>query len=625
MGSQVKVSLARGLPVNQTHPSPESYPILPYTTGLTGVNVPLDNISSHALWSSIAFLFIVIIIIRLGQQLHAHLRHMKCLSTTAAIQQRYFMHDPNWIWPALKKALIYAPLRHKRHNREIQLSKAISVGTIPSRLHTLILSFYLLSNIIYCCLLSYGEKNKAALIAEARGRTGHLAVVNMVGLFVLAGRNNPLIGILRVSFDTFNLFHRWIGRVVVLQAIAHTACWIVNEIHAKGHEAVGQAILHDPFITWGFVSLLAMGIILFQSPSAVRHAFYETFLHLHQFLAFIALLGIFYHAKIGPLPQMPYVIAIIIIWSNERFWRWARIIYRNVSLTRGCTTVTVEALPGDACRVTFDLKRPWQHRPGCHVYVYLPTISFWQSHPFSIAWSETRTTPYLILEKSESTLSTATTILPSSTKDLATLSRTQTTTSVSLVISKRTGMTAALFNRANAAPKRTLRLTGFLEGPYGGLESLHSYGTVLLFAGGVGITHQIGQVRDLLAAHANHTAAIRKIVLIWTIRSVEQMEWVRPWMDEILAMEGRRDVLRVEVFVTKPKNTKDVVSGSERVKMFAGRVKSGQIVRREFEEREGAMCVGVCGPGALADDVRAGVREVVTEGKVDFWEEGFTW
>jgi hypothetical protein len=34
---------------------------------------------------------------------------------------------------------------------------------------------------------------------------------------------------------------------------------------------------------------------------------------------------------------------------------------------------------------------------------------------------------------------------------------------------------------------------------------MHSYGTVMLFAGGVGITHQVPLVRDLVAGYANGT------------------------------------------------------------------------------------------------------------------------
>lgn len=49
------------------------------------------------------------------------------------------------------------------------------------------------------------------------------------------------------------------------------------------------------------------------------------------------------------------------------------------------------------------------------------------------------------------------------------------------------------------------------------------------------------------------------------------------------------------------------------------------LVERELEGRVGAMGVGVCGPGGLADEVRDAVRGVVGRGEVDFLETGFGW
>ena len=56
-----------------------------------------------------------------------------------------------------------------------------------------------------------------------------------------------------------------------------------------------------------------------------------------------------------------------------------------------------------------------------------------------------------------------------------------------------------------------------------------------------------------------------------------------------------------------------------------GRPDVRRIVQEEFEDRIGAMTIGVCGPGPLADDVRYAARGVMEQGKVDFWEEAFTW
>ncbi|MCJ1304785.1 hypothetical protein MMC08_007598 [Hypocenomyce scalaris] len=384
---------------------------------------------------------------------------------------------------------------------------------------------------------------------------------------------------------------------------------------AEGYHGINEAFRTSHFLQYGLLGTIAMIIILLQSPSVIRHAFYETFIHIHQLLAFLAILAVYVHANLGSLPQRPYIKWIIALWVTERSLRWMRLLYRNVS-RHGITKVTVEALPAEACRVTFSIPRPWTFVPGSHAYVYLPVLSLWMSHPFSIAWSEERPAPYLSLENEK---------LPSTVSDLGSPLPDRTVTSMSLVISKRSGMTAKLYNKARASPTGVLTLTGFLEGPYGGLESLHSYGTALLFAGGVGITHQISHVRDLLAGHAARTVATRKIILVWSVRGTEQLEWVRPWMDDILAMPGRREVLKVLLFVTKPKSAREVKSASQTVLMFPGRANARVLVEKEYAQRVGAMCVTVCGPGAFADDVRAAVRSVEGGGVLDFVEESFTW
>ena len=602
------------LATNTSGEPPPSSTIAPYTHGLEGVNLDVDNQLSTAIWAGVGILVGAIFLTRVGQHLNAHLRHLLNLSTDP-IQQTYWSQDRTRYWPWIKKNLFYAPLRNKRHNREFQISRACNVGTLPSRLHTILLSGYFSFNIIACCYLDFFVDDKAKLIAELRGRSGHLSVLNMLPLFLFAGRNNPLIQLLRVSFDTWNLFHRWIGRIVIVEAIIHTVAWAVNEYADVGAHQANHKLNHDPFLQWGLLATIAMSIIMVQAFSVVRHAAYETFLHLHQLLAALALLGIWYHAKLGVLPQYTYIKWILAIWVIERFLRMARIIYRNLGWQIS-TNVIVEALPSEACRVTFELVRPWRYTPGCHVYAYIPGVSLWMSHPFSIAWHEQRPMPYLSLEDEK---------LPTSNADLDMPRPDRTMTSISLVMAKRSGMTEKLYNKACASPTGIIVMRGAVEGPYGGLESLHSYGTAFLFAGGVGITHQLSHIRDLLAGYEAGTVATRKVVLIWSVRQTEQLEWVRPWMDEILAMECRREVLTVFIHVTKPRNPTEVRSRSEKVLMFPGRANARSIIATEMETRIGAAVATVCGPGAFADEVRAAARDNIYKGTLDFVEESFTW
>ena len=96
-------------------------------------------------------------------------------------------------------------------------------------------------------------------------------------------------------------------------------------------------------------------------------------------------------------------------------------------------------------------------------------------------------------------------------------------------------------------------------------------------------------------------------------------------MTTILAMPKRREILRIQLFVTQPRGSKEIHSPSETVQMFPGKPNVEALVEREAREQVGAMAVAVCGPGGLGDDARRAVRKRVKERNIDFLEEGFGW
>ncbi|KAL1953504.1 hypothetical protein VTO42DRAFT_2757 [Malbranchea cinnamomea] len=596
-----------------------------YIRGLTGVNISLDRLITQILCASLGGVCVVILFGRLAQIGHSYLRRV--ISTVATPRQQTFWGvEESHLWASLKKHLLYAPLGRKRHNRELRLSEAVNVGTLPSRFHSLLIMVYVLSQVAYCTILDYDANEKAALVAELRGRSGNLAVLNMIPLFILAGRNNPLIPLLHVSFDTYNLFHRWIGRMVILESITHTVAWTINAVDLKGWGLTWVDLRTDPFFTSGLVGTLLMCFLLLQSPSPIRHAFYETFLHTHQLAALVIVVVLSMHLNIDQLPQVPWVIFIISFWVCERLARFARIVYLNLSRRHGMTKVVVEALPGEASRVTFHLPKRVRVPSGSHVYAYLPRISLWMSHPFSVAWVDDGIS-YIPR-------------LPSSEKapDSPRLDKTEfeflesggtryRPTRVSLIVAARTGMTRKLYNAALASPNSSIEMTGFIEGPYTSHpSSFGSYGTVVLFSGGAGITHHMMHVRDLLGSAAAGTVATRKVYLIWSVRSTEHLAWVRGFMDQILRLPNRREILVTKLFISKPRSGREISSPSQTLQMFPGRCRPDVVLEEVLSARVGATAVSVCGPGAFADEVRAAVRNRLGKGIViDFVEEAFTW
>jgi NAD(P)H-flavin reductase len=62
-------------------------------------------------------------------------------------------------------------------------------------------------------------------------------------------------------------------------------------------------------------------------------------------------------------------------------------------------------------------------------------------------------------------------------------------------------------------------LRAIVEGPYSKEIHLDKYGTVLLFATGIGIAGQLPYMRELLENFYNYNAKARRIALFWQVDS----------------------------------------------------------------------------------------------------------
>jgi hypothetical protein len=114
---------------------------------------------------------------RSGNELVKYVRHMASLNNET---QRYFA-VPSAGYARFKKHVLYAPIFGKRHNREIQLTKALNVGTLPTRFQFAFLLAYFGTNVAFCVVSIDWDQSFTTVAKEVRNRTGILAVVNMVG------------------------------------------------------------------------------------------------------------------------------------------------------------------------------------------------------------------------------------------------------------------------------------------------------------------------------------------------------------------------------------------------------------------------------------------------------------
>jgi hypothetical protein len=124
----------------------------------------------------LASLVVALTIWRVGIEGVKHVRTMTCINNE---RQTYFV-TPSKRFASIKQHILYAPVLSKRHNKEIQLSSALNVGTLPTRFQLFFLMSYFGTNVAFCVVGIPWSGPLATVCQQLRNRTGILAVVNMV-------------------------------------------------------------------------------------------------------------------------------------------------------------------------------------------------------------------------------------------------------------------------------------------------------------------------------------------------------------------------------------------------------------------------------------------------------------
>jgi hypothetical protein len=212
---------------------------------------------------------------------------------------------------------------------------------------------------------------------------------------------------------------------------------------------------------------------MLSSFSSVRRTFYEIFRYCHIFLAAIIVVAVFLHlTPIGI--SNPSAILLIITASMYSLLLSMRM--GMLILQRAKAAIH----HGDGLL-----------KAGQHIWLRIPSTShtsFAESHPFAIAsW-----------EKAQN----------GKAKD------------ITLLIDIRAGFTQKLKMLANSELMNSQRFNAYIDGPYGRPIRAEEFGTVILYATGIGIGAQLAIVRHLLESRESGNARTQRITLLWEVEEV---------------------------------------------------------------------------------------------------------
>ncbi|KAG6835709.1 hypothetical protein H0H93_015457 [Arthromyces matolae] len=221
----------------------------------------------------------------------------------------------------------------------------------------------------------------------------------------------------------------------------------------------------------------------------------------------------------------------ILIWGLDRALRWIRILICNAGYLQKSSREqqygNLEVLSPHFIRVS--VKRPayihW--RPGQSMHLTIPgaSSSMFEAHPFTIS---TIDTPRLVdVQDNENDIDGKD---DGSSEEFESNLKTLT-----FIIRVRSGFTRRLLSRAS---DKAPGLQVFLDGPYGSPPSLRGFNTVVLIAGGSGVTFTLPLLLDVIRHAKEGTTDCTRLSFIWALRD-NNINWImdtlRPAMTNIPA------------------------------------------------------------------------------------------
>ncbi|KAH9469912.1 hypothetical protein Pst134EA_007185 [Puccinia striiformis f. sp. tritici] len=374
-----------------------------------------------------------------------------------------------------------------------------------------------------------------ALREKVALRATRCVVIQLPILFATAGRCSLLSSLVGASYRSINFIHRALGRLCFLLAIVHCLCAISTLSLMAGPQA-GLILRTQPTFRFAMGAICCFFISATLSLQWIRHRRFNLFLITHVFAAAMVLPLIYHHKPVCG----PWLIASAVIWAIDRLNRWTGIILNHVFASLfvrsngiGTMTATVDRLDG-AIVLRIPMHFTWS--PGQHVY-----ISFWSTKMFSKPWLFGRWHPFTLTN-----LSSDGTLRRKDGTEVSYNERRAWTGCCLVQI--RQGTTKWLEENAGT----TIQV--LIDGPYGGNGgSIASYSTLVLVAGGAGITYVLGVLEGVaISARRNQGGQLRRVEVHWVLRNQAQLSWVEDRINEIREiLEGFDLVIVTHAYITK--------------------------------------------------------------------------
>jgi predicted ferric reductase len=190
---------------------------------------------------------------------------------------------------------------------------------------------------------------------------GDLSAANSLLVAIPVTRNSIITWVTKVPFDQTIKYHRWLGRLTILQGVIHFACSI-----------------DYPDFSWtldnyyGFISVICLGIIALTSVEYIRRQMFNLFFYSHHIL--------FVYYVFGSLHSKSFFVYTCIaagIYGFDRLIRLLRGIYPR-------KIINAERLSDRILKLRFSKNKYHSQKIAQYAFLNFPKINLLEWHPFTL-------------------------------------------------------------------------------------------------------------------------------------------------------------------------------------------------------------------------------------------------
>ncbi|KAL2048945.1 hypothetical protein ABVK25_010798 [Lepraria finkii] len=175
-----------------------------------------------------------------------------------------------------------------------------------------------------------------------------------------------------------------------------------------------------------------------------------------------------------------------------------------------------------------------------------------------------------------------------------------------LLVKPGTGFTQKLLRHAGS-----FALKAWVDGPYGQIEDIGNYGSVVMFASGIGIAAQVPYIKELLKGFHEYRVRTKSILLVWQLDKESDQEWVQDWMTELLSEDEGSYILRIGLYVLRNFDDSNISYGHkeqygdhDRVRKLYGKPYLEKIIGSEVEGKRGQLLITTSTECHMQDQVQ---------------------